>query len=234
MLIFQTKLEQIFNWEYGKLQFKILIQWIRFLNVMIITSLILGIITYYTMVRIIYWLTKLDKHTEKSIIDIKTHNGELTKINRIPIIESLSKEDEEFWRNKINGNERLFNNIDDNNDSNDTITYNNNNPINNKTTEENVIMMDNNEEDLSTYGGLNSLNSLNSISNSSNETSPNQDQIKDIPIDTDTPSSTLRSRQQQSTRSTSSTSGTGTSIFSRLNLTPISTITEDSDEDYEK
>lgn len=202
-LLFNTKLEDIFTIEYGKLQFKILVQWVRFINVMIITGLILGILTYYTSVRIIYWMTQVEKKKKKEAEEEKDQGGNVIddRIRETIFgtfdIDKLEEEHQEqvvdqvdkFWRDEEVERTRLFQDI--------------NSTLNDR----------HEEDDVYNYESLNSL--------------------KPQGINESTRSRAGQLFDSMGRGSIDSNQGTGTtSIFSRLNLTPITTIEEEEEEQY--
>lgn len=64
-LLLNTQLENLMTVEYGLSQLKVIAQWVRFINVMCLAGIFLGISTYYTVIKMIYWATKLEKKEKR-------------------------------------------------------------------------------------------------------------------------------------------------------------------------
>jgi hypothetical protein len=67
-VLFDTRLQDLITLEFGITQFKILAQWLRYINLVCITALILGILVYYSAVRFIYWATKMEKTKKVKLV----------------------------------------------------------------------------------------------------------------------------------------------------------------------
>jgi hypothetical protein len=72
-VLFDTRLQDLITLEFGITQFKILAQWLRYVNVVCITALILGILVYYSAVRFIYWATKMEKTKKVKLVAVKVN-----------------------------------------------------------------------------------------------------------------------------------------------------------------
>lgn len=79
-LLFNTQLENLMTVEYGLSQLKVIAQWVRFINVMCLAGIFLGISTYYTVIKMIYWATKLE--TKEKRLKIKEELRLTSDINK--------------------------------------------------------------------------------------------------------------------------------------------------------
>lgn len=262
LLLFNTKLEKIFTIEYGKLQFKIFVQWIRFINVMIISGLIIGILTYYTSVRIIYWLTKVEnkknkqKKMEKAIEDKIGRIGDRRKETIFGTfnIDRLEAEAEETITAHQSNNSDIYENDVTISDKVDQVAnfWDSQDIKPNKlfkefiaTSEGKAIANESlsshhgeeDDDDIYNYGSLSSLKVIGGDSaRNKNDEGSTESRTRNSRLagSTNSGSGTLFdpvSRGSEGLSDSNQGTGTTTSIFSRLNLTPITTIEEDDEED---
>ncbi|ODV74698.1 uncharacterized protein CYBJADRAFT_60488 [Cyberlindnera jadinii NRRL Y-1542] len=106
-LLFQTSLEHLFDVEFGIEELKIVVQWLRYVNLMCITSMFMGIFTYYTFVKIIYWLTKLEKQIPATLEKKRKLVGsKIATVKIIPSSESILSEYAKSAALKGTGNDR--------------------------------------------------------------------------------------------------------------------------------
>jgi len=215
-LIFNTKLEDVFTMEYGKSQIKVLIQWIRFINVVIITSLFLGILIYYSIVRIIYWLTKIEKRKQgigkQKEIEVKSGLESRGNINK--------RSNSFSFPSNLKPNSIFQDLIDE-----EINTRQKNQDVSDDESINFTIQRDEDYDDVLEYDGLDSLKSNreknNDDGNKMDSDGNNNDGNNDVNFDSIKTNESIPSESM----------GTySTGIFSKLNLTPITTIEEEGEE----
>jgi hypothetical protein len=102
-VLFDTKVEKLLTIEHGMEQFKVLIKWIQFLNVVCITGLILGLLTYYLLIRTICKWTEYEKSKTNVPAALKEPKNNTAKNEVIPEkVESVPPKKENTKESFIN------------------------------------------------------------------------------------------------------------------------------------